>query len=450
MTSRTGHLLGFALGTLVLLTLVMGITNLRLAKDIYARNSNIHHAYTSTEQLTRDVESNLYQSGIFIRDFLLDNSGITAPMYRDELIQIRNSMTKDVENLAKSPQLDDARLIEQLRKEVDLYWDSMEPVLDWSLDQKRVLSSVFLRREVLPRRTAVLDMANEVKRLNELNLKRRQKQIEASMDDFRRSGKRSLVVIVSLGLVVAIFTIVRIARLEQSTQEHHIRTEQAEQELRRLSRQLVKAQEDERRRLSRELHDEVGQILTALRVGIGNLERADRKPGSSFHEHIEDAKGLAEQALKSVRNIATGLRPSVLDDFGLGPALQWQTRDFSRRTGIPVDLRIEGLPEDLPDAHRTSIYRAVQEGLTNCARHAKADRITIAVRQEASQLMVKIEDNGTGIQKPTNGTVAQPGLGLVGMEERIRELGGTVEIQSAKGKGTLLKILIPALQEQKV
>jgi signal transduction histidine kinase len=135
-----------------------------------------------------------------------------------------------------------------------------------------------------------------------------------------------------------------------------------------------------------------------------------------------------------------GLRPSVLDELGLGPALKWQAREFTRRSGVPVEIEIDGTLHKLEDAHRTCVYRVVQEALTNCARHAHATRIRITVHEGATTITLTVEDNGVGFDV----AVARlRGLGLLGTEERVRELGGTMEIRSQPSKGTLMRCEIP-------
>jgi signal transduction histidine kinase len=283
-------------------------------------------------------------------------------------------------------------------------------------------------------------MAEEISRLNVANFRERQRRIDRSIEEFRRYTIRTLSVIVLLGLLVSVASLLGLARLERRADEHHRRTERAERELRRLSLKLVRAQEDERRRISRELHDEVGQMLTGLRFELGNLEAIRGGPDEQFREHMNEAKGLAEKTLRAVRNMAMGLRPSLLDDLGLGPALEWQIREFSRRTGIPVELIVEGATATLPDAHRTCVYRVIQEALTNCARHSQAKHIRVAVHAGEHSLSFTVQDDGVGFLRDQQFT---PGLGLIGIGERVRELGGTVEIRSQPGKGTLLQAEIP-------
>jgi len=429
----------------VLLTILLGLDAWRRANQINSTIVAIHDSQARAEDALREIETGIYLSSIFARDFLLDPTSLTADSHREELRSIRSAMDKRVATLNQLTIGANQSLIDQLRKEVDAYWDSLDPIFDWTPVEKMALSSVFLRKQVLPKRNAVLDMAQEVKTLNAGNLDQRRLEMNNRMAEFKQSSERALILVVLLGIVVAAASIYRLSQLERRAGEDRVHAEQAEKELRRLSQQIVRAQEDERKNISRELHDEVGQTLTALRVELGNLEKLRFGPDQAFREHLDDAKGLAAETMRSVRNLAAGLRPSILDDLGLGPALEWQAREFSRRTGIPVEVLWEGLPPELPDGHRTCLYRVVQEALTNCARHADAHEIRIALHTESGRLSLTVEDDGKGLENG-QGNLDRGGLGLVGIEERIRELGGALAIRSQAGKGTWLNASIPLPQ----
>lgn len=449
MKLRTWPILALGFGSLVLLILLSGLDSWRRANQIYTTILSIHRSHADAEQTLRDIESGIYASGIFVRDYLLDPNQLKAGIYRQSLLDIRRSMEKQLNDLTGLLPTADPASIERLRRRVDAYWDSLDPLFDWTPRQKMALSSLFLRRQVLPRRDAVMDIAREFKALNAADLEERQREMGRRLADFERSGERILAGAVALALAVSVFSIVRLSRLEVRAERQHVATERAERELRRLSQQLVRAQEDERRSLSRELHDEVGQELTALRVELGNLEKLRSGPPEAFREHLEDAKRLAADTLGSVRNLAMGLRPSMLDDLGLGPALEWQAREFSRRTSVPVEVLLEGVPPDLPEAYRTCLYRVVQEALTNCARHADARRIRVMLHADSGRLGLTVEDDGRGLPEAVlrDGAAAGAGLGLVGIEERVHELGGAMALHSQPGKGTLMKVSIP-LPEQ--
>jgi len=235
----------------------------------------------------------------------------------------------------------------------------------------------------------------------------------------------------------------RIMVLQRRARSHEMEMERTQMELRRLSAEHVRAQEEERKAISRELHDEVGQTVTALGIEIGNIEQLGKESGPEFLRRVGEARQLAQNVLKSIRDLAMGLRPSMLDDSGLEPALRWQAREFSKHVNVPVDLQIDGSLDLLPDDVRTCVYRIVQEALTNCARHAKARNIRIVLHGEATGVSVAIQDDGVGF----NPSAGAGGLGIVGIEERARALGGTLKISSGKQGGTLLVVEIPLVKE---
>jgi signal transduction histidine kinase len=209
-----------------------------------------------------------------------------------------------------------------------------------------------------------------------------------------------------------------------------------------LSQRLVDTQEEERRHLSRELHDHVGQVLTALRMELGRIERGRAPQDARLGAAVAEAKQLVDTMFRTVRDLALGLRPSMLDDLGLRAALEWHVRDFSRRYAITVDLTMDGDFDRLPDKQRTCVYRAIQEALTNCVRHAKARTIAVTVTATAKALTIAVTDDGVGFDQ----NAAHRGLGLRGIGERVKEIGGTLTITSRPGQGTALVIQLPQAQ----
>jgi signal transduction histidine kinase len=154
---------------------------------------------------------------------------------------------------------------------------------------------------------------------------------------------------------------------------------------------------------------------------------------------VAECKGLVDDMFRTVRNLALGLRPSMLDDFGLQAALEWHAREFMSRYAINVDLKTSGDVDTLPEKHRTCVYRIVQEATTNCVRHADAKSIRIAVAAEEGLLCVAVRDDGVGLDPAHR----HKGLGLRGIEERVKELQGTMTISSREGRGTTLAVRLP-------
>jgi signal transduction histidine kinase len=203
-------------------------------------------------------------------------------------------------------------------------------------------------------------------------------------------------------------------------------------------RRVVEAQELERRRLARELHDETGQTLTSILLGLRTLEEAR---DDDQRAAVAELRELVVTTLQDVRNLAVELRPKALDDFGLVAALERLTTGFTEQTGIDVDLEAQLGDERLPGEIETALYRIVQEALTNIVKHARAQRVSILVVRKPTSAAVVIEDDGTGIAQP--GASDRGGLGLVGMRERVRLLDGRFEIESSQGAGTTIVAEVP-------
>jgi len=181
-------------------------------------------------------------------------------------------------------------------------------------------------------------------------------------------------------------------------------------------------------------------LLTGLRMELAGLEPLRNTDPDQFSRRVQEARNIAEESLRAVRDLSMGLRPSMLDDLGLGPALEWQGREFSRRSGIPVNVQIDGLLDTLPEPHRTCVFRVVQEALTNCAKHASASSIRVSLHGGPDLVRLTVQDDGVGFD---SGEAARKGLGLVGIEERVRGLKGLVDLTSNPGRGTMLHVEFP-------
>ncbi|HVS36853.1 MAG TPA: PAS domain-containing protein [Gemmataceae bacterium] len=208
----------------------------------------------------------------------------------------------------------------------------------------------------------------------------------------------------------------------------------AEEELRALSQRLLEVQEQERRRLSRELHDEVGQLLTGLSLTLGRGERLD---GDGLREAVGEARALLRDLTARVRDLSLRLRPSMLDDLGLLPALLWLLPRYTAQTGVRVAFRHEGLERRFSPEGETAAYRIVQEALTNVARHARVGEAAVQVSLDAQTLRIVIEDRGVGFD-PEAAASGGAGCGLSGMRQRAALLGGRLELAAAAGAGTRL------------
>ncbi|MCU1235268.1 MAG: integral rane sensor signal transduction histidine kinase, partial [Candidatus Solibacter sp.] len=311
-----------------------------------------------------------------------------------------------------------------------------EPPFSWTAEDRRTRGYPFLRDEVFPRRMAMLGIADQIRALNESQMQDGKRRVETLFSQYTRRLAITIALVIGLGLVLAALTIHKILALENVSAA-------SQEALQHLSARLVEAQEDERRSISRELHDEIGQSLTGVLLEMANLSKMilTRDAGVAA-EKAAEIKREVENSIGVVRNMALLLRPSMLDDLGLVPALQWQAREVSKRSGIWVAVNAVGVSEELPEEHKTCVYRIVQEALHNCVQHAAARNVKITVEQQADQLRLAIEDDGKGFDAQH-----ERGMGLLGIHERVGYLGGRFDLESAPGKGTTLKITLPLVRK---
>jgi signal transduction histidine kinase len=426
-------------GSAILLALiaVFGITTAREATRIYSEVSSTNAMIQRLELQLGGLRSDIYLSGIYVRDQLLDSRSEQADDQRDSLRAVHDAMERRLTEIEKLVPPEQAGTIDDLRKEITGYWESVAPVME---DPVGATSSGYaaVKRQMILRRDSALAIAEQIGEFNEQTFVDRHQRVDRSQRAFLTYIRTMMMFSLSLGALVFIGSGYTVNLLNRRAEVHRKNSEHAEHELRRLSSKLVHAQEQERRSLSRELHDEVGQTLTALGIELKNIEQLRDGPRAEFEGHLEDAKRLTQDTMRTVRQLAMGLRPAMLDDSGLAPALRYQTREFSRRSGIPVTLDINGELDHLPDTHRTCVYRVVQEALTNCARHSKAENIRIILHGDKGRVSLAVEDDGVGLSERSSS-----GMGLVGIEERARELGGRVHIDSDLNRGTLLQVDLP-------
>jgi signal transduction histidine kinase len=214
-----------------------------------------------------------------------------------------------------------------------------------------------------------------------------------------------------------------------------------------LSLRLETAREEERARVARELHDELGQVLTSLKLEfiwlVDELKKSEPRPGIQLVNKLQSLIGLIELSIQSVRQISGDLRPAVLDHLGLREAVQWEATKFQARTGIRCRV-VSHLTHDLDDRARAlALYRILQEALTNVVRHAHAGAVRISLAERGRTVMLVVKDNGRGITKSELSSMMS--IGLLGMSERARLLGGRLTITGSAGRGTTVTVRVPSI-----
>jgi signal transduction histidine kinase len=428
--------LGF--GGLLAMMALAGIDSISVLVQIQARNSEIRQNFLTQERALEQVRAGLDLADARARDYLMERNPAAAERYRADLQAAHKQLEDDLARYAASLAPDQRRSFHDLETQVQSYWEALEPVFHWDAKEKQARADEFLHRELLQRRTATLAIADRIATMNQRELNGGNDELEVVFNSFRSRLIVVLAVTLTFGVVLAAGATLYLVRLARDAETRFRETVTAQQELKDLSARLVDMQEKERRTLSRELHDEVGQSLSAVLMEIGNMRAALPAHNPELRSHVDSIKSLAEASVKVVRNMTLLLRPSMLDDLGLLPALQWQAREVSRRTGMEVDVTAENVADDLPEDHRTCVYRVVQEALNNCARHSNAHSVHLTVTQDEERITLRVQDDGKGFDSRT-----VRGMGLLGMEERVTHLGGTFHVHSKPGDGATLVVELP-------
>ncbi len=430
---RRSILLTAAFAALLVVIGALAIAVWSYANREQARVAALHKAHVETDNALASLRSDVYLTGILIRDYLYDTDPSYAQQYAGKFAEIRKSAEASFQVLAPATQNGvESSALERLHGEVNAYLDPTRIVLNWTPEQRAAGRAEFLRGS-LRSREEIVALSGQMEQMISENFSRERGRIMSADREFRSSLAWATGLALLLGLGIAALTLGRMMALER-------RSQATESVLRRMSAQVRTAQEQERKYLSRELHDQVGQMLTGLRMELSALSPEQEDADSELSARIAHAKSIVEQTLGIVRNIAMLLRPSMLDDLGLTPALAWLVKEVSRSSGIEIEADVDPALDLLPDTHRTCLYRVVQEALTNVSKHAGAHKVDVSLRITGGWVVGTIADNGCGFD-----TTATPGdgLGLMGMEERVRELGGHVRVISTLGQGTRVEFRLP-------
>jgi signal transduction histidine kinase len=438
-STQTQRLLFAGFGGLLLLLAVTGLNALSILARIQTRNENIRQDYFHRDRILEQLRSDIYLSGTYVRDLILEQDPHRADMHRKELEDTRARIEGNVAAYESILRQEERTPFDQFTRQLKEYFDSLRPSLAWTAGQRQLFGYAFMRDSLLPRRMVIVHLADQIGDVNQRQMEAGNRQVNNLFTTFRRSLILLLVLTLICGTLLAAGSIRRILRLECTSAQRFEEVEQARGALRDLSSRLIAVQESERRALSRELHDEVGQSLSAVLLGLSNVAATiSAEENSDARSQLNDLRRLAERTLAVVRDMSLLLRPSMLDDLGLIPALQWQAREISRTKNIAVQVYADELSEEIPDEHKTCIYRLVQEALRNITRHAKAKNVEIRFCKNADRLLLIIRDDGQGFK-----AAREKGLGLLGMEERVKHLHGSFHIESSPGEGTSIRIELP-------
>ena len=423
-------LIGFA-GLLVLMG-ALAVDSARQMRSVSETSTALRKGSRDRDTLLDQLRTDTYRSATLVRDYVLDHDDFRAARHKTELLAVRSRVEDALNQYAIEAPLEEKSAIQSLRQHAESYWSSLAPALDWSGSARRAQGEVILRAAIVPKRDELVQFVKQVSDLDDRTLDAAEERIQLLQAQFQRRVIAISMLALVLGSVLATVVVRHVKRLGTEAASRFSEVRAAREGLKRLSDRLVVVQEEERRHLSRELHDDLGQTMSAMLI---ELSKAESMPavGTSRRDQLASVRRLAEENVAKIRNMALLLRPAMLDELGLVPALRWHVREVGRRTGLQVKLIADELNDDLPESNRICIYRVIQEALNNCVKHSQASEVRVMMQRDAEGLTISVQDDGVGFDPEHN-----KGLGLLGMMERVGALGGHFHIESQPGRGTVL------------
>jgi signal transduction histidine kinase len=429
-------------GAVIAVLVLSAVEAYRIQSSVSRQQVEIYRHYVDQDATLATLRRNLWLAGNDVRDFFISTTPAQAEALAAQLDGLRVEDEQALDHLTRiSPRSD---VVNKLRKSMGEFWAVVKPLPHTMLHETKDEQFAFLQREIVPRRGELYAALIDLGAADQQKLQESEREFGDARRDAAERLMAMLVVGVLMSFMVARFSLRHAENLERQAERHYEEVERTRSELKQLSARLLEIEEEGRRRLSRELHDEIGQSLALLQIEVSHAQAMLAAQPAAARERLQRARELAERTVQTVRNISVMLRPALLDDLGLVPALQFQLEDFLRRSGIACEFVEEGVAEQLPDSVKTCVYRVVQEALHNCEKHARAGKVRVMVRQLPECLVAEIEDDGQGFAP---GALRSPskdvGLGLVGIRERAAIAGGSLLIDSAPGHGTRIALRIP-------
>lgn len=408
-----------------------------------AETQEVSARYLQAQERISAARAAVYQASILARDALL---AAVPPSGRDRdaLAAAYAAADQALANYQPVQPRENRDRINRLREEVDALRTAMTALVTPDDQAWSPTGRTRLLEEIRPRRDAAIGIANDLQALNRHDFMQHQQSTTVLYRSMQSRFTNSLALALVGSLGIALFAGLQVRRLERRLQTQRGRDLQHQADLQRLSAQLIHAQEEERRSIARELHDQVGQVLTAVKVELAVAEHALADAGHRVAA-LEDARAVTDHALHTVRDLSRLLHPALLDDMGLAAALDWYLKAFRRRHGLSVDYEVVEMTGRLAPEIEAGAYRIVQEALTNVVRHAGTTRCSVTIVNANGEVRLTVADSGAGFDPAASpADPAERGLGLVGIRERAWGLGGSARIVSAVGRGTTLTVVLPA------
>ena len=425
-------------GAVIVVLVLSAVEAYHIQTTVSQQHLEIYRHFVEQDDALTLLRRNLWLASIYVRDYFIDPTQAQGTLLLSQLDVMERENEGALQVLDRAA--NHRKVVPQIRRSLGEFWALIRPIPETMAHATDKAQMAFLQGEIVPRRG---DLYNVLRDLTAADQQRLQNSEGEFAGTRRRAAEGLLMMLVSsvlLCILVARLSLRHAENLERQAEENFAQVAQAKAELQQLSARLLEIEEEGRRKLSRELHDEIGQTLALLQIEISHAQALLAGTPVALKARLDRARELAERTVQTIRNISVLLRPALLDDLGLVPALQFQLEDFLRRSGIQCEFVEDGVADHLPDAVKTCVYRVVQEALHNCEKHSGARKVRVTVRQLPACLVTEIEDDGRGFQ-----TDAQrgAGLGLLGIRERAANAGGSLVIDSAPGRGARIAVRIP-------
>jgi signal transduction histidine kinase len=437
-TGKLRSILMIAFGGLLTLMAVAGLGALRSLRQLDAIERRVNQQYSIHSQALTTILISVHVYHDQMERFLLDEKGAES---RGDASDVQNRGAEVRTALQRYPADADAQekaLVADIQQKFQEQENSFTELVTPHPGERPEERQQEIREQMMLRRAYILRVSRNVSSWNDRKMGEATQSLAVNFKTVQTRLVLTVALLLLTALLLSFLGGFYILRLERQGRRRFEALVANRQELEALSGKLVDAQEEERRAISRELHDEVGQTLGALLVELGQLAKVVPADDKLLQGQIGRIRSAAETAVKSVRDMALLLRPPMLDDLGLVPALEWQGREVSRRGEMEVDVHAENVSEQLPDEAKMCVYRLVQEALNNAATHSGAKRAKVSVTQAGEAITVEVADDGHGFSADR-----VRGMGILGMEERVKRLGGQFAIRSESGKGTTVKADLP-------
>jgi len=424
-------------GAMLLLMTISGIDAFRSLRRLHQVSQQVTRRYSAHNQALQTILVCFHVYDEQMEQYLLTEV-VATNLPEQEIASRVSEVHAALHAFPTDSGNEEESLVSQIEQTVKAEEVAFDVTKGWSSGQRGQRAHIFMEEELIPTRARVLALATAVARLNDQRLVAENEVVATEFLGLQTRLSRLVVTTLVAGLLLSLAAGYYILRLEQNGRKRYLALERSRQELESLSKRLLEVQEEERQTISRELHDEVGQALGALLVDLGQLSNFVAPGDTLVKDQLGRIKAAAESAVTSIRDMALLLRPPMLDDLGLIPALEWQARETSRRCDMEVEVQAAETPLNLPNRVKIGIYRLVQEALQNAATHAHAKNAKVSIRYGPQNVEVEISDGGVGFRPERT-----RGMGILGMEERVRQLGGSFDLQSSPGKGTTVHAVFP-------